>query len=235
MHAEDGTRPMLRRAAITASFLLALPTLALTQTAPEAPPPAAPAAAEPSDSIEQPMVGDHWTYEFYDEISGQLKNSSTFTITDISKDEIALRVETPGFPVNFVVYDRGWNTKNNNIWKYTPNDGTGVKSPLTVGGTWRFQGDDFNSTHNVSFNRTGTSKVVGQESVTTSAGTFDTFKIETTMSLRNANDPTKTAQAVGTMWYAPAIDHWVKRTFKQSSNGHVDSAWRVELVDYGRR
>jgi hypothetical protein len=144
-------------------------------------------------------------------------------------------VEFPGYPANYVIYDHSWNTKNNSAWKYSPNDGTGIKSPLNVGNTWKFQGDDFYSARGVSFKRSGTSKVVAQESVTTSAGTFDTFKIETSITLRNANDPTKTAQATGTMWYAPSVNHWVKRTSKQSSNGHVDSVSLVELVEYGRR
>jgi hypothetical protein len=125
--------------------------------------------------------------------------------------------------------------KNSPTWKYTPSDGTGIKLPLTVGSAWKFQGDDFYSARGVSFRRSGSSKVVGEESITTGAGTFDTIKIETSINLRNANDPTKTAQAIGTTWYAPSVDHWVKRTSKQSSNGHVDSSSRVELVEYGRR
>jgi hypothetical protein len=35
-------------------------------------------------------------------------------------------------------------------------------------------------------------------------------------------------------WYAPMIDHWVKRTFLSRSHGHVREKSAVELVGYGR-
>ena len=78
-------------------------------------------------------------------------------------------------------------------------------------------------------------KVVAQESVTTRAGTFDTFKIETSYQSQNANDPTKKAQVVIQIWYAPLIDHWVKRSFVSRSDGRVRERSTVELVEYGRR
>lgn len=232
---------MLGRAVIAACFMLTAPTFAMAQGAPASAPaapsaaPAAPVAAEPADTMDPPAVGDHWTYQLHDDITGQLKNNTTMTITDITANEIAVRFEVPGYPPSFVVYDHSWNTKSDNIWKYTPNNGTGVKQPLSVGASWKFQSDEFNSTHNISFKLTGSSKVVGQETITTSAGTFDTFKIETTMSARNANDATKTAQSTMATWYAPAVDHWIKRTSKQMASGHVNGSSTVELVDYGRR
>jgi hypothetical protein len=228
------------RAAIAVCFVLIAPALALAQGAP-ASPPAAPSAApaepatEQTNTMDPPAVGDHWTYELHDDITGQLKNNTTMTITDVTANEIAVRFEITGYPAYVLVYDHDWNTKSDNIWKYTPNNGTGVKLPLRVGATWKFQGDEFNSTHNVNFKLTGSSKVVEQETITTSAGTFDTFKIETTMSAHNTNDATKNAQSTMTTWYAPAVDHWVKRTSKQMSNGHVNGSSTVELVDYGRR
>ena len=77
--------------------------------------------------------------------------------------------------------------------------------------------------------------MVAQESVTTRAGTFDAFKIETSFQIQNANDPTKKIQAVQESWYAPAIDHWVKRSFVSRSEGRVRDKNTVELVEYGRR
>jgi hypothetical protein len=71
--------------------------------------------------------------------------------------------------------------------------------------------------------------------VTTNAGTFDTYKIDTSVDIRNVNDPTKKESSTTTMWYAPSIDHWVKQTSKFISNGHVAQSTSVELLDYGRR
>lgn len=77
--------------------------------------------------------------------------------------------------------------------------------------------------------------MIGQESTTTRAGTFDTFKIETSIQVQNANDPTKKLQAVQETWYAPAIDHWVKRTYVSRLDGRVRDKSTTELVEYGRR
>ena len=77
--------------------------------------------------------------------------------------------------------------------------------------------------------------MVGEESITTKAGTFNTFKIETNSSSLNANDPTKKNEYRATTWYAPAINHLVKRTSKVLSDGHVNEIITTELVEYGRR
>jgi hypothetical protein len=116
------------------------------------------------------------------------------------------------------------------IWRYTPNDGTGIRAPLAVGKTWSFKSTDLYSTGGVSWKRSGTTKVVAQESVTTRAGTFDTFKIETSLQVQNANDPTKKVQLVQQVWYAPAIDHWVKRSVVSRSEGRVRDKSTIELV-----
>jgi len=49
------------------------------------------------------------------------------------------------------------------------------------------------------------------------------------------NDPTKKFQAVQQIWYAPVIDHWVKRSFVSRSDGRVRERNTIELVEYGRR
>jgi hypothetical protein len=36
-------------------------------------------------------------------------------------------------------------------------------------------------------------------------------------------------------WYAPVIDHWVKRSFVSRSDGRVRERNTIELVEYGRR
>ena len=57
-----------------------------------------PAATEPStqEKMEDPQVGDHWTYEYRDDITGDLKSTFTATITDISEKEISLRTNVLG-------------------------------------------------------------------------------------------------------------------------------------------
>ena len=210
------------------------------QTPPAATPPAgAPPAIETPDSPEamaDPQTGDHWTYELRDDITGEVKSTITTTVTDVSDADISIRVGLLGNPNSgYLNVDRSWNLTNSGIWRYTPNDGTGIRTPLAAGKSWSFKGTDLNSTAGVSWKRSGTSKVVGQESITTRAGTFDTFKIETSIQIQNANDPTKKLQAVQQTWYAPAIDHWVKRSYVSRAEGRVRDKNTTELVEYGRR
>jgi hypothetical protein len=220
-------------------LLLILDTIASAQSAaPESDksPVATGATSDQSDSMEQPLPGDHWTYEVHDEITGNLKFTTTNLITDLTATEISIRTENLGLPgIGFLVYDRNWNLKSNPTWKYSPNDGTGVKIPAKSGATWKFQSNDLSAQRGVSFKRSGSSKIVAEESITTAAGTFNTFKIETSIIARNANDPTKKFEFAMTTWYAPQVNHWVKRISKTLSDGHVSENTAYELVEYGRR
>jgi hypothetical protein len=231
----------MSRCAFLAVFGLIVTAGSLSaQTAPKESPPAAssPAVEAPSspEAMEDAQTGDHWTYELRDEITGDIKSTITNTVTDVSDSEISTRTALLGNPNSgYLTFDRSWDVTNTGIWRYTPNDGTGIRAPLAVGKTWSFKSTDLNSTAGVSWKRSGTSKVVAQENVTTRAGTFDTFKIETSIQIQNANDPTKKIQAVQQTWYAPVIDHWVKRSYVSRSEGRVRDKNTVELVEYGRR
>lgn len=225
---------MLRSAFIATICLLVTTGATRAQTAPSSPPPTE-ASAGP-EAMEEAQVGDHWTYELIDDISGEMKATLTNIVTEVSGSEISLRVGKLGDAgAGFVTFDRSWNATNNGIWKWSPNDGTGIRMPLVVGKTWSFKSNDINSSVGFSGKRSGTSKVVAQESVTTSAGTFDTFKIETIYTLQNPRDPARKAQITIQTWYAPLINHWVKRTQVSRRDGRVGERSSLLLVEYGRR
>jgi hypothetical protein len=231
---------MLRCAFLATIGLLAAAGSLSAQTSPGASPPGASSPAVESTDSPEPMedaqLGDHWTYEVRDEITGDVKSTITNTVTDVSASEISIRIAWLGNSSSgYQTYDRSWNMKNNGIWRFTPNDGTGIKLPLAVGKSWSFKSTDVNTSAGVSWKRSGKSKVVAQENITTRAGTFDTFKIETSIETQNANDPTKKAQSVQEVWYAPLINHWIKRSFVSRSDGRVREKNAVELVEYGRR
>jgi hypothetical protein len=209
---------------------------ALTAQTPNAAP--APAASETAvqETMEDLQVGDHWTYELRDDVSGDVKSTLTNTVTDVSPSQINIRLGKLGTSnTGYQTYDHSWNLMDNGSWHNRPNDGTGIQLPLAVGKTWSFKSTDLNNTAGVSWKRSGTSKVVAQESVTTPAGTFDTFKIETSIQVQNTNDPTKKIQTVQQSWYAPSIDHWVKRSSVSRSATRVIDKSTTELVEYGRR
>jgi hypothetical protein len=206
------------------------------QTPNSTPAPAATESAPPQETMEDPQVGDHWTYEFRDDITGNVKSILTNTVTDVSGSQINVQITRVGNANSgYLTFDHSWNLINNGVWRFTPNDGSGIQAPLAVGKTWPFKSTDLNSTAGVIWKRSGTSKVTAQESVTTPAGTFDTFKIETSFQIQNTNDSTRKIQAVQQTWYAPAIDHWVKRSFISRSESRVREKNTVELVEYGRR
>ena len=226
---------MFRRCFLAAVGLL-LSASALTAQTPNAAP--AVTATEPSaqETMVDPQVGDHWTYEYRDDITGDVKSVLTNTVTDVTDSQVGVRIARIGNANSgYQTFDHSWNLVVSGDWHYMPNDGTGIRAPLAVGKIWSFKATDLNSTAGFSGKRSGTSKVVAQESVTTPAGTFDTFKIETSFQIQNANDPTKKVQAIAQTWYAPAINHWVKRSFLSRSDSRVREKNTVELVEYGRR
>lgn len=233
----DGSRKggaMFRRIvpAIVCFSVIAAPALAENaggQAAPES-------SGDAIEPMEAPQAGDHWTYETKDEITGVVKATTTQVITEVTPTAISMRIGAVGNGnFNYVTYDHAWNATSNNTFKYTPNAGDGVRLPLEVGKKWSSQTSDFSSAHTATFKRSTTSKVTTRESVTTSAGTFDAFKIETSSTVYNPNDPTKKNEFVSETWWVPAIDHFVKRVMTSRSGGQIRDKTSMELVEYGRR
>src|SRR5262249_19295714 len=144
-------------------------------------------------AMEEPQPGDHWTYQVRDEITGKAGGARGQVVTDVTPKSIRLRIKFgETFKENFNVYDRSWNPFSNANWRCSPYQGsTGIQTPLEVGKSWTFRGDGTNVTNGAIWKETGTSKVVGQETLTTKAGTFETFKIETSLSAQNVKDLTK--------------------------------------------
>jgi len=223
---------MLRNALIACGLLLAAEPL-LAQSGPTAPTPTEQSVVAP---MEQAQIGDHWTYEVRDEIAGTIKATTTNTVTDLSASEVSTSVGIVGKPsAGYQTFDRSWNLTSNGVWRFSPNDGTGIRLPLAVGKTWSFKTSETNSSADISSKRSGSSKVVAQESVTTRAGIFDTFKIETSVQVQNSKNPTQKYQVSTQTWYAPLINHWVKRTYVMRFEGRVRENTVAELVEYGRR
>jgi hypothetical protein len=188
--------------------------------------------------MEEPLPGDHWTYEVRDEITGKITATQEQAVTEITPTAISVRFRKLGTRNNedgFAVYDRSWNRVEAAPWKYRPNDGSGIQAPLVVGKTWPVRTNNINSANGAVWRRSGISKVVGEESITTQAGTFDTFKIETTFTGTDVNNSTLKNEVTETTWYAPAIDHWAKRTIVSRANKHLRINNALELTEYGRK
>ncbi len=218
----------------TVGLLLSASTL--TAQTPNPPPAPATTDTTAQEKMEEVQVGDHWTYEFHDDISGDVKSVLTDTVTDLTDSQVGISITRAGNASSgYQTFDRSWNLIKSGVHRYSPNDGTGIQAQLAVGKIWSVKSNDINGTSGLTAKRSVTSKVTTQESVTTPAGTFDTFKIETSIQLQNSNNATDKAQAVIQTWYAPTIDHWVKRNVVTRSDGRLRANNTVELVEYGRR
>ena len=207
---------------------------------PSAEPTAPPASAAPSGAVvpmEEPQPGDHWTYQVRDEITGKVSATRENVVTEVTPKTISVRINTVGTSnEGFNVFDHSWNLLSSSTYRFSPYQGsTGIQVPLEVGKSWSFQSNNTNISNGTIWKESGTSKIVGKESVTTKAGTFDVFKIETSFSTQNTKDMTKKNEFVFQTWYAPAIDHWVKRVNVIKADGHLRSNETVELIEFGRK
>jgi hypothetical protein len=181
------------------------------------------------------LPGDRWVYEVTDEVTGDIKQTTTVVVLDVSEKEINTRMSIRGASPRQIVFDRGWSRVDDSLWKYTPSDGTGIKLPLQVGRDWRFESKATHFQNGTAMSVNGQSRVVGTEKLTTSAGTFDTFKIESTARQINANDQTRAATLTTTLWYAPTFNRWVRKTYKVQVEGRLRESQTEELTDYSRK
>jgi hypothetical protein len=193
------------------------------------------AVAEVAD-LSGVLPGDRWVYEVKDEITGDLKHTTTVVVLDVSEKEISARVSTRGQErPRQIAFDLSWNRIDDSVWRYRPSDGAGVRFPLEVGREWRFENKATHFQNGTAISTTGRSKVVGQEKIATSAGTFDSYKVETSMRQLNSNDQTKAATVDATLWYAPSVNRWVRKTYKLHMEGRLRDSHTEELVDYSRK
>jgi hypothetical protein len=193
-------------------------------------------AQSPSESSGSARAGDRFIYDTKDEVTGEPKGSYVAVVTEVTDKEIVNSISIPGKPGSrLVVYDRNLNRIDDSTWKFKPNDGQGVRLPLTVGKTWRIEYEARNIQSGAVFRTTGLSKVAGQETVTTPAGTFETFKIESHFKSYNTVDQTKVTENDIVVWYAPEIYRWVRRTSAMRADKRLRSSTSEELSDLYRR
>jgi hypothetical protein len=199
------------------------------------------AAAEDNTGLtaEQPGVqrGDQWSYNLTDDVTGDLKATYTYVVSDIDDKVIVTRVSKRGQDgaSGSATYDVHWNLIDDNVWKRKPHDGSGINGPLKAGSEWRLTSTAENLKAGAVLRTTSKSKVVGEEEVTTQAGTFATFKIITEVQYANTADHSRRSTSTTTTWYAPATNRWVKRSVVTKAGGRTTDQSTLELVDYSRR
>ena len=158
-------------------------------------------------------IGDQWTYSRKNEITGAPGDTYTVTVTEITPKEIVTSVVFQGKQGSSInAFDHDWNVVANGPWRYRPHDGPGIRLPLEVGKEWRSEYYEVNTLTNVKNKASHLTKVSGRETVTTPAGTFETFKIERQARVFNIAAPASFAEYRVVLWYAPEVNHWIRRT-----------------------
>lgn len=126
---------MLRYAALLAICLVGPSAWAQQEQAPGPETPKAVEAPKAVVPMEEPRPGDRWTYEIRDDISGKVSATRENVVTEVTPTAISVRFKRIGANNmdGFTVYDRSWNVVEDRPWRYSPNDGTGIQSPLEIG------------------------------------------------------------------------------------------------------
>jgi hypothetical protein len=191
-------------------------------------------SAEESDGPVR--IGDRWVYDTKDEMTGYPTDTYAEIVTEVSSKEIIANLTWSGKTVSAVVtYDHDWDCVDNLAWRFKPNDGQGIRLPLTVGKTWRSDFEAKNLHSGTNYKGWSSSKVVAQESITTVAGTFETFKIERQVRQFNTADPSRLTETQVVIWYAPQINNVVRRTTVTKFEKRTRSSTSEELTDYTRK
>ena len=181
-------------------------------------------------------VGDRWLYDIKDTLTGDLRQAVTIVAVEVNEKEIATRTSVQGKDrSNTIVFNPDWGRIDDGIWKHRPSDLLGIRKPLQVGKQWRAEGNSNNVQTGVIMQTSGLAKVVGQEKITTPAGTFDTFRVELTVRQINAKDQTKSTLLNVVNWYAPAINRWARKNTEVRFEGRLRDSFSDELTEYARK
>jgi hypothetical protein len=180
-------------------------------------------------------VGDRWSYDVKDDLTGELRHAVTIVVVEVNDKEITARTTLKGKDrPQTMVFDPDWGRIDDGVWKLSPS-GIGIRKPLQVGKEWRSDGNAMNLQSGNPFRASGVAKVMGEEQVTTLAGTFDTFRVDMTVRLINTRDQTKSSTWTFVVWYAPAVNRWVKRKTEGRFEGRLRDSFSEELTEYSRK
>jgi hypothetical protein len=189
-------------------------------------------ADQASDAV---RVGDRWVYDTKDEITGLPKATYSQVVTEVSAKEVVVSLVLRGQNgSSLLVYSHDWDRIEQRNVRFRPNDGQGIRPPLAVGKEWRAQYEGRVTQTGAASKGSVVSKVVGRETVTTPAGTFDAFKIETRVQNINASDPSQLSQYENVTWFAPQVNHWVRRMLVTKIRNRTTENISEELTDFSR-
>jgi hypothetical protein len=194
------------------------------------------AAQAPGESENPVRVGDRWVFATKDEITGLPTETFTHVVIEISANQIAIAASNQDKNGSrSIIFDGNWNRIQDPNLRFKPHNGLGIHPPLTVGIEWQNENETRNTQTGAAWKNKISSKVVAQETITTPAGTFDAFKIETRRHEISATEPTKFWDYEYVRWYAPQINHWVRWSVVGKAQNRLRTSRSEELIEFGRK
>lgn len=195
-------------------------------------------SAAPVDPKIQVSLGDSWTYDLRDEVTGDLKGSVVFEVTKVIDGEIETRTTRQMLTNNAKTtsiqrFDRRWRRTDNGQYVWRPHlDTSGVPDDLGVGKSWSFKFEAARKGSAQTETYAGAGKVEAWERVTLPSGAvYDAFKIDVADSQTSALAGRK-HENHAVMWFAPAVNRLVKMIDESRDNGKLRDATEQTLRDY---
>lgn len=181
-------------------------------------------------------VGDRWVYETRDDLTGEVRDTITVAVIDVTETEISTRhSRKPGERPRSVIYNRYWARIDDNVWRFNPNDQLPFKPDLAVGQSWQIRLSARNMRSGTILNAKGTARVTGAESIRTAAGTFDVLRVESETEQAQGRDAGIISYSKLTFWYAPDIARWVRKTTEIRRDGRIRDKVTENLTSYERK
>jgi len=184
--------------------------------------------------------GDRWTYRWIDDITGETKSYQSYTLTEIKDGAFTVAITVApvgqGLPTTALhVFDESWGLLDDGVWTRKSGDPvTGVRLPLKVGARWETHFTASRKNPDRESTIDATSVVTAFEEVSLRFGlTYDAFKIETNETVTTMGSPVATVKV--DLWYAPAVNRYVKRVVEARSNDRLQSRSVEMLTEYRRR
>lgn len=180
----------------------------------------------------QVKVGDRWTYRLTDEASVKIYD---LKVTFVGQDAIQAvsTIRGTGQEID-TTWTPEWNAVNDRLTgSFFPESGL-LRFPLKPGRRYTSEYEVARPHTRDSFRAKNTLavSVVGWQEVTVPAGTFRALKIDAPGTYERL-DVRRRGPLRVTLWYAPEVRRWVKRTFEnRAPGGRLLRHESQELVEY---
>lgn len=171
-----------------------------------------PPVAAPLTQAEAPVfrVGEEWKFAYTNDLDPSKNKTYVQRVASVGPEGVRLSVPSSGGP-RFVDLDRNGNFVRSAVESFAPSAET-LRFPLFVGKSWdaeyTYTSGDWTS------HCDRESKVVAAERVSTPAGDFDAFRIESRTGYSGAAVASGAGRSYSVDWYAPAAGRVVKQDFE---------------------